>query len=60
MDCKTEGRRRIERPKLRRIDGILDDRNKPGVKNWWTVSRDSEAWKKVFIEEEPRTGLYSY
>ena len=49
MDCKPEGRRRIERPKHRGIDGVLEDVKELGVKNWWTVARDREA--------EARTGL---
>ena len=60
MDCKSEGRRIIERPKLRWIDGVLDDMKKLGIKNWWTVARDREAWKKVLQEAEAHTGLYSY
>jgi hypothetical protein len=43
MDCKPEGRRRIERPKHRGIDGVLEDVKELGVKNWWTVVRDSKA-----------------
>ena len=34
MDCKPDGRRRTGRPKLRRIDGVLEDIKKLGLKNW--------------------------
>ena len=33
MACKPEGRRRIGRPKLRWIDGVLEDIKKLGVTN---------------------------
>jgi hypothetical protein len=33
MACKPEGRRRIERPKLRWTDGVLEDIKKLGVTN---------------------------
>jgi hypothetical protein len=52
MDCNPAGRRRIERPKLRWIDGVLKDIKKVGVKNLWTVVRDTEA--------EAHVGLQSY
>jgi hypothetical protein len=47
MDCKSEGRRRTERPKLRWIAGVLYDMKKLGIKNLWTVVRDRGAWRKV-------------
>jgi hypothetical protein len=34
MDCKPEGRRRIGRPKLRWVDGVMMDVKKLGIKNW--------------------------
>jgi hypothetical protein len=34
MDCKPEGRRRIGRPKLRWIDGVLEDIKTVGVNIW--------------------------
>jgi hypothetical protein len=42
MDCKTEGRR-TGRPKLRWIDGIMEDIKKLVVKNRWAVARVREA-----------------
>jgi hypothetical protein len=33
MDYKSEGRRRIERPELRWIDGVLEDIKKLELKN---------------------------
>jgi hypothetical protein len=41
MDCKLEGRRAVGRPKLRWIDGVVEDLRKLGMKSWWTVVTDS-------------------
>jgi hypothetical protein len=60
MDCKSQERRRTGRPKLRCIDGVLVDMKKLGIKNWWTIARDREAWKNVLQEAEAHTRLYSY
>jgi hypothetical protein len=57
MDCKEDGRRRIGRPKLRWIDGVLEDIKTPEVTIWWTVVRVREAWKLVFREAQAHTGL---
>ena len=56
IDCKPEGRRRIGRPKLRWVDGVLQDMKKLGVKNWWTVSKDKEAWNRFFGKPIPTLG----
>ena len=46
MDCKPEGRKRTERPKLRWIDGVLEDIKKLGINDWWTVAWDRKARRK--------------
>jgi hypothetical protein len=56
-DCKPEGRRAMGRPKLRWMDGVVEDLRKMGVKSWWTVARDRESWKKVLQEAEVRSRL---
>jgi hypothetical protein len=48
MDCKSERRRKIERPKLGCFDIVLEDIIKLEVNNWWTVSRAREAWERPF------------
>jgi hypothetical protein len=52
-----QGRRRIGRPKLRWIDGALDDIKKTGVKNWWTVARHKKAWRKFLGKSTVHIGL---
>jgi hypothetical protein len=36
-----------------------DDFIKLNVKNWWTVAKDRESWKKILREAEAHKGLYS-
>jgi hypothetical protein len=57
MESKPEGRRSVGRPKLRRLDGVLEDLRKLGVKSWWLVARDRESWRKVLREDEAYIGL---
>ena len=56
-DCKPEGRRRIERPNLRGIDGALEHIKRLGVNNLWTVATDREGWRKVLREAKAHIGL---
>jgi hypothetical protein len=56
----SEERRRTGRPKLRWIDGVLEDIKTLVVKNWWTVARDKEAWRKIGQAAEAHVGLQSY
>lgn len=57
MDCRPEGRRRIERPKLRWIDRVLEDVKKLGVKDLWTAVWDREAWGEVLLAAEAHIAL---
>jgi hypothetical protein len=57
VDCKPEGRRKIERPKLRGIDGVFEDIKKMKVKNWWIVARDRKAWREVLRKAETHIWL---
>jgi hypothetical protein len=34
-----------------------DDLRKLNVKNWWTVAKDRESWKKILVEAEAHIGL---
>jgi hypothetical protein len=58
MNCKPEGRRAVRQPKLRWMDGVVEELRKLGVKSWWTAARDRESWKKVLQEAEACSGLY--
>ena len=36
MECKQEGVRSRERPKLSWLDGVIEDLNRFGIKGWWS------------------------
>jgi hypothetical protein len=57
MDSKLEGSRRVERPKLRWVDGVVDDLRKLGVQRCWMVARYGQSWKRVRREAEPHCEL---
>jgi hypothetical protein len=57
MECKPEGRRSFGRPGLRWKAEVEDDLRKLNVKNWWTVAKDRESWKKILREAEAHKGL---
>jgi hypothetical protein len=57
VECKPEGRRSIGRPRLRWKNGVEDDLRKLKVKNWWTVAKDRESWKKFLREVKAHNGL---
>ena len=40
---KPEGRRRVGRSNLRRMDGVMRDAERLGVRNWRTKARDRDG-----------------
>ena len=57
LEYKVEGRRRVGRPRLRWEDCITRDIKKLGVRNWWTVAKDRDSWRRILKEAEARPGL---
>ena len=57
MGNKFEGKRSVGRPRLRWMDGVLEDLRKLRIKGWWLVAWDREAGKKVLREAEAQIGL---
>ncbi|KAJ4438485.1 hypothetical protein ANN_14430 [Periplaneta americana] len=55
MGNKFEGKRSVGRPRLRWMDGVLEDLKKVGIKGWWLVARDRDTWKRVL--RRPRLKL---
>ncbi|PSN35334.1 Uncharacterized protein C07A9.10, partial [Blattella germanica] len=53
----VEGSRRVGRPRLRWEDCITRDIKKLGVRNWWTVAKDRDSWRRILKEAEARPGL---
>ena len=52
MESKLEGSRRMRRPKLRWLDGVVEDLRKLGIRRRWMAARDIESWKWVLQEAE--------
>jgi len=52
MESKLEGRTRMRRPKLRCLDGVVEDLRKLGIRRRWMVARDIQSWKRVLQEAE--------
>ena len=44
---KPEGRRRVGRPNLRWIDGVMRDAEKLGVRNWRIKDKDRDGWRRI-------------
>lgn len=57
VESKLQRTRRVGRPNLRWIDGVLEDVKKLGIKNWWKVAKDRQVWRKILREAEAHVGL---
>jgi hypothetical protein len=42
---KLEGRRRVGRPNLRWMDGVMRDAERLGVRNWRSKAKDRVGWR---------------
>jgi hypothetical protein len=54
---KPEGRRRAGRPNLRWIDEVMKDAEKFGVRNWRTMARDRDGWRRLLESAKTLHGL---
>jgi hypothetical protein len=54
---KQLGKRPAERPKNRRIDGILKDMEVLKVKNWKELTRNRKEWNKLVEKAKTHPGL---
>jgi len=43
---KPEGRRRVGRPNLRWMDGVMRDAERLGVRNWRIKAKDRDGWRR--------------
>lgn len=53
------GSRRRGRPKIRWEDGIREDARTIGVKNWMSVARNRDEWRKLLWTARTHDGLSS-
>jgi hypothetical protein len=44
---KPEGRRRVGRPNLRWMDGVMSDAERLGVRNWKSKAKDKDDWRRL-------------
>jgi hypothetical protein len=47
FENKSDGRRRVGRPRLRWFDGVESDLRTMGIKRWRNTARDREEWRRI-------------
>ena len=50
MESKSEGRRRVERPKNRWINWELQDAKYLKISRWWMLARNRDVWRGIMRE----------
>jgi len=54
---KPEGRRRVGRPNLRWMDGVMRDAESLGVRNWRIKAKDRYGWRRLLESAKTLRGL---
>ena len=54
---KPEGRRRVGRPNLRWMDGVMRDAERLGVRNWRIKAKDRDGWRRLLESTKTLHGL---
>ena len=54
MECKLDGKRKVGRPQLRWMEGVMDDTKTLRVKNWWRVAKDRDLWREILKKTKAR------
>lgn len=57
MDGAPGGRRRVGRPKLRWLDGVVKDASTIGIRNWRNAAQHRQSWRQALLEAKTRPGL---
>jgi len=63
LSCKKitldipEGRRRVRRPNLRWMDGVMRDAERLGVRNWRSKAKDRDGWMRFLESAKTLHGL---
>jgi hypothetical protein len=50
MTTKMEGTRKRRRPRKRWIDEVEEDLKIMGIRNWHSVSKDRQEWRRIVLE----------
>ena len=53
---KPEGRRRVGRPNLRWMDGVMRDAERLGVRNWKSKAKDRDGSRRLLESAKDRDG----
>jgi len=54
---KPEGRRRVGRPNLRWMDGVIRDAERLAVRNWRIKATDRDGWRRLLDSAKTLHGL---
>jgi hypothetical protein len=54
---KPEGRRRVGRPTLRWMGGVMRDAERLGVRNWRSKVKDRVGWRRLLESAKTLHGL---
>ena len=54
---KPEGRRRVGRPNLRWMEGVMRDAERLGVRNWRNKAKERDGWRRLLELAKPLHGL---
>ena len=54
---KPVGRRRVGRPNLRWMDGVMRDAERLGVRNWRIKAKDRDGWRRLLESAKIMHGL---
>jgi hypothetical protein len=54
---KPEGRKRVGRPNLKWIDGVMRDAERLGVRNWKSKAKDRDGWRGLLESAKALRGL---
>jgi hypothetical protein len=54
---KPDGRRRVGRPNLRWMDGVMRDAERLGVRKWRSKAKDRVDWRRLLESAKTLHGL---
>jgi len=55
---KPDGRRRVGRPNLRWMDGVMRNAERLGVRNWKSKAKDRDGWRRLLESARTLQGFW--